>query len=564
MSMPPFLHNKVREALIECGPFGSNEELRAIFADPRIAQWRNSLPEGSSRSLRVNFLIQFLLDAWNTNGENALVLFLIAASERYEPIAPCRKRLRDLARELEPALIQDRTESCKRDLKQLDEHEQRGWADPAYASRKRRELRAEIERWEAKLAQISQPVPQLEDVRVAATSSPQTDIEPADPYTTLEISLLTSSDPQAYFVSATLGDGSNFTGAIQQASLDLDLSEPEQAGQALFGALFSGEIREAYVKARALSELQTDNRLRFHLRIDKNVAELHAVPWEILYYPVENTWFPLAADAKYPLSRYVPLSSAEPAPLDVDQLRILMVIANPANLEDYGLASLNIASEIDGMLDTLDAVELAESPHVTLMLGNGDLSGDLRADWELAGYEILPGPASLHNISQVLELGKGYHLLHFLGHGAFSARRQRAALYLEDELGNVQLGSGMEIAQKLASLEHPPSLVFLAACEGARRDAGNPNPFVGLAARLVQVGTPAVVAMQDAISIGTARKFTQSFYAHLFEHGIVDKAVNQARNAIYDTDQWSIPVLYTRLKDGRLFAQEAIGKGREA
>ena len=56
--------------------------------------------------------------------------------------------------------------------------------------------------------------------------------------------------------------------------------------------------------------------------------------------------------------------------------------------------------------------------------------------------------------------------------------------------------------------------------------------------------------MQDSISIGTARKFTQSFYAHLFEHGIVDKAVNQARSAIDATGEWMVPVLYTRLKMG--------------
>lgn len=564
MSMPPFLHNRVREALMECGPFGSNEELRAIFADPRISQWRNSLPEGSSRSLRVNFLIQFLLDAWNTNGENALVLFLIVASEQYEPIDPCWKMLKDLARELEPALIQDRIESCKRDLKQLDEHEQRGWADPAYASRKRRELRAEIETWETKLAQISQPVAQSEDVQVTAISSTQTDIDPAEPYTTLEISLLTSSDPQAYFVSATLGDGSNFTGAIRKVSLMLDRSNPKQAGKALFEALFSGEIHDAYVKARALSESQTNNRLHLHLRIDKNVAELHAIPWEILHYPIEGDWFPLAVDAKHPFARYVSLSRAEPAPLDAEQLRILMVMANPANLRDYGLASLKIESEVEGMLDTLDAIELTKPPHVTLMLGSSEMSGHLRADWELAGYEILSEPASLNNISQALGQGGGYHILHLLGHGAFNRRRQQAALYLEDKAGNVQLTSDIELAGKLMSLESSPYLVFLATCESARRDAENPNPFVGLAARLVQVGTPAVVAMQDSISIGTARKFTQSFYAHLFEHGIVDKAVNQARNTIYDTGQWSVPVLYTRLTDGRLFAQKAIGKAREA
>lgn len=564
MSIPPFLLNRVRESMMECGPFGGNEELRAAFADPRIAQWRNSLPEGSSRSLRVNFLIQFLLDAWNTNGENALILFMIVASEQYDETNPCRKTLKDLARELEPALIQDRIESCKRDLKQLDEHEQRGWADPAYASRKRRELNAEIDRWEAKLAQISQTVLQLEDVRIAATSSTQTDIEPAEPYTTLEISLLTSGDSQAYFVSATLEDGSNFKGAIKQTSLELDRSNPEQVGQALFEALFSGKIRDAYVRAWALSEAQMGGHLRLHLRIDKDAAELHAVPWEILHYPIEGDWFPLATDAKRPFARYVPLSRAAPSPVEAEQVRILIVVASPDNLEDYGLAPLDVNAEVESMLDTLDAIELSRPPKVTLMLGKSELRGDLRADWELAGYEILSEPASLDNISQVLGQGEGYHILHFLGHGMFSARRQQAALYLEDEAGNVQPTSGKALARKLINLETPPHLVFLATCESARRDADNPNPFVGLAARLAQVGTPAVVAMQDTISIGTARTFTQSFYAHLFEHGIVDKAVNQARNTIYDTDQWSVPVLYTRLKDGQLFAQDAIGVAKES
>ena len=187
----------------------------------------------------------------------------------------------------------------------------------------------------------------------------------------------------------------------------LDRSNPKQAGQALFEALFSGEIHDAYVKARALSESQTNNRLRFHLRIDKNVAELHAIPWEILHYPIEGDWFPLAADAKRPFSRYVPLSRAEPSPLDAEPLRVLMVMANPANLEDYGLTSLNIESEVEGMLDTLDAIELAKPPQVTLMLGNSEMSGHLRADWEFAGYEILPEPASLDNIRRLLGREKG-------------------------------------------------------------------------------------------------------------------------------------------------------------
>jgi hypothetical protein len=61
--------------------------------------------------------------------------------------------------------------------------------------------------------------------------------------------------------------------------------------------------------------------------------------------------------------------------------------------------------------------------------------------------------------------------------------------------------------------------------------------------------------MQDTISLANARTLTRYFYRFLFEHGIVDKAINQARRALVkdETQEYAIPALFTRLKAGRLF-----------
>jgi hypothetical protein len=76
---------------------------------------------------------------------------------------------------------------------------------------------------------------------------------------------------------------------------------------------------------------------------------------------------------------------------------------------------------------------------------------------------------------------------------------------------------------------------------------------------LIQVGIPAVVAMQNTVSFATARQLTSDFYSYLLERGVVDRAMNQARLLLFESGgtDWATPVLFMRLKDGRLFgAQE--------
>jgi hypothetical protein len=65
--------------------------------------------------------------------------------------------------------------------------------------------------------------------------------------------------------------------------------------------------------------------------------------------------------------------------------------------------------------------------------------------------------------------------------------------------------------------------------------------------------------MQDLAPMATARQLTADFYAHLLDHGVVDLALNRARNLLWREAQagWWVPVLFLRLRNGRLLEQPA-------
>ena len=61
--------------------------------------------------------------------------------------------------------------------------------------------------------------------------------------------------------------------------------------------------------------------------------------------------------------------------------------------------------------------------------------------------------------------------------------------------------------------------------------------------------------MQDKVPMDAARQLTYDFYRRLLEHGVVDRALNEARTLLFKRDDvdWAIPVLFSRLRAGRLF-----------
>jgi hypothetical protein len=102
--IPAERSRELRNALLDCGPFNSQRDIRAVFADERLSPWRNRLPEADSLTGRVEATIAFLHNQRHARtGENALVTLLHVLSERLDPDDACYDRLADLAEALTAA-----------------------------------------------------------------------------------------------------------------------------------------------------------------------------------------------------------------------------------------------------------------------------------------------------------------------------------------------------------------------------------------------------------------------------------------------------------------------------
>jgi len=359
-----------------------------------------------------------------------------------------------------------------------------------------------------------------------------------------------------YLTEAQVNSSDPFTAGQFRPDADaLRAAEPDPAhyGKLLFETLFQGKIRQAYDVAIGMARATTEGRLRIRLWIDDGAAALHALLWERLRDPQSVS--PLAVSGGTLLSRYIGLEGqSSVTPPEASPLRMAFVIANPVDLGAYNLAALDVEAEVGNLLDAASAAT-GVKPELTVFPGRTGLSPGLQARVAAASGRVESGPTTLETLLRLLDNAAAPHILHILAHGAFNRRTQTAALYLEDALGNVQTTTDGAIAVKIHALRPLPHLIFLAACESAKRDPGNSNPFVGLSPKLVQAGVPAVVAMQDTLLISTARTLTYDFYRQVWAHGVVDRALSQARLVLYGAPcaDWATPVLLMRIQDGRLF-----------
>ncbi len=331
-------------------------------------------------------------------------------------------------------------------------------------------------------------------------------------------------------------------------------------GIALFHTLFSGAIRRAYDRAMGAAETRSGGQLRLRLWIDPHAPELHALLWERLHELRQNTVASLSTSVQTPFSRYTSLEIAAPAPIGVRPIRMLVAIANPADLIDQGMTPIDVNHEIDTLLSALNGLQRTGQLHVTLLPGRAGLNAELRARLEQAGCVVPDGATTLDTLTRELVTAPGYHILHFLGHGAFSRAQGTTILLLEDANGFTDARRDAEIVAQLGAINPPPYLIFLAACDSAKRDPQNANPYVGLAPQLVQAGIPAIIAMQDIIAPWLARELGRDFYRDLLEHGCVDRALNHARLLLLENDPqaWAIPALFMRLDNGQLFTADPV------
>jgi hypothetical protein len=352
----------------------------------------------------------------------------------------------------------------------------------------------------------------------------------------LEVRILQRRD-QGYPVEITLEKSLEFRRgyinpqAVEGWRPDLSL---EEDGWHLFDLLLADpQVRSAWAEVRGRYPQR-----RIRLRIDAEAPELHALPWELLREEREGGPINLAAAEATPFSRYMASEHGYAGPIRVRPIRILVAIANPSNLGRWRLQPIEVDYEMALLRQALEGlnVELIE----------------------------VPQPCTLEALEEGLR--KGPHILHLIAHGKYRQADRKAVIFMANRYNLVRLMYADKhrniFARQLTDAnwreEDKLRLVFLASCETATRD--RTDAFRGFAPKLVDAGVPAVLAMQDLVAVDTAREFTRVFYRQLLQHGQVDLATNQARAALL-TGEFTgahIPVLFMRLEDGQLLAEDPV------
>ena len=298
-------------------------------------------------------------------------------------------------------------------------------------------------------------------------------------------------------------------------------------GKVLFEAIFpvAGEPQRGLYSMldRARRE---ETRLRLRLNVDTGVpSHLHGLHWELLK---DGKDFEAGRSPETAFSRYISRPDTIGPPPGTP--RMLCVIAAPIDAHRHKLAPIDFEYTRRQLETSLAA-----------------LRDSLR-------IEFLERPVTPERLRQQLR-AKRYDLLHVHGHGTLPSRGE-SALVLEDADHRVNLTPESALRGILLGLRQL-KLVTLVACHGGAQPVHD-DLLSGLAGSLVKENVPAVVAMRRAISVKTGLRFTDLFYRELAEHPCVDAAINEARHQLYmenpDGVDWSSPVLYMRLEDGRLWS----------
>ena len=329
-------------------------------------------------------------------------------------------------------------------------------------------------------------------------------------------------------------------GAARQELLALTL-DPAAYGARLSELLFADTaLREGLVRARTGAS-SARVPLRIRLRLDSADPGLHGLVWETLQDPERSLGGRfLFADERVLLSRYLESPDLTPVVRPPRAgLSALVAVADPSDGVDRGLAPVEAAEEIGraraalGDIPVTELARAADDAAVTLA----------RLVAALRGTPGEPGP----------------DVLYLVCHGG----RERALggagssgpsfLCLEREDGRLHRVPAAALVDALAGLSRRPVLVVLAACQSAGRthDAG---ALAAAGPGLARAGVGAVVAMQTDVAMATVEQLMPEFFRELLRDGQIDRALAAARAAVVrDRPDWWAPVLYLRLRDGRLW-----------
>ena len=302
-------------------------------------------------------------------------------------------------------------------------------------------------------------------------------------------------------------------------------------GKQVFTSLFgSGPARDAYLKLRALSDMEIVFR--------SSSPSLLGLPWELMADPGQD--HPLALEtAGVSRSLQMAPDAAGTVAVPGGRLRVLMVIARPAGSGDVGYRMI-----ARPLLERLDAVRGS----VDLVVLRPPTLEALRAE-----------------LDRAVTAGEPYQVVHFDGHGVMSGRRGGAdgltfagppaegELVFEKPGGGADHVPSSRVAQVLADAKVP--VVVLNACQSG---AVGKELEAAVATRLLRAGVASVVGMAYTVYAVAAAEFMAAFYERLFAGGTVSAAVTAGRQQMFRSpgrpspkgslplEDWLVPVHYLR------------------
>jgi len=344
-------------------------------------------------------------------------------------------------------------------------------------------------------------------------------------YADLEISLQ-RSDASTHSLEFRLSLPNSDTDERRMAHAHFDLAEletlsdPATYGQTLARQLLGDpNALAAFTAARANAQ---DHTLRLRLAIHPNAPELHSLHWEALRDPQEDTL--LFTGENLLFSRYLSSRDWRPVrPRAKGEWKALAIVANPANLSDYRLTPVDVEGEIRQISQALNGIPL----------------------------DILPSDGRRATLDELINAlrANNYEIIYLVAHGLLAG--DQPWLFLEDTEGLADRIPGIELATRLQELVRRPRLFVLASCQSASQSGA--GSLVALGPRLVEAGIPAVLAMQGKVSLKTISEFMPVFFSELQKDGQVDRAASVARGAVRSNPDFWMPVLFTRLRSGRLW-----------
>jgi CHAT domain/SIR2-like domain len=277
------------------------------------------------------------------------------------------------------------------------------------------------------------------------------------------------------------------------------------------------KVRDTFLSAVNSTSANGDRcRLRFF--IGNSALELQRLRWELLEKPDNHEC--LSTSDHVLFSRYLfsrDFRSVQLRPRGNIRALIAVSTLTPDQAARFKLASLDASDEIARAQEALSG------------LSSKAIGGDK--------------PLSFAQLWDELRKEE-YDILYLLGHGT---SQRRPAFFIErTDPNRPPCAEPQEFVDRFSELLRVPRLVVLGSCQSSFTN-------MALGPRLVEAGIPAVVAMQDSISLETLKLFTVTLFSELTKHGVIDYAVAAARDAIRDRPDCWMPVLFSRLKNNRIW-----------